>query len=86
MHVVLVVRVRDHDAGGAAEAGREADEDHLRSRGDEAVEQRLGETEVDLVVRRGRVQLPVDARVVDVDVEAVLVRDVLVASGRRPRG
>ena len=82
MHVVLVARVRDHDSRGPAEAARVADEDHPRAGGDEAVDEILREPAVDLVGRRRRAQLPVEPREVDVDVEPVLVRDVLV--GHRP--
>jgi hypothetical protein len=49
VHVVVVVRVWDHDAGRPVEPGRIADEDHLRSGGDEAVEKILGERAIDLV-------------------------------------
>ena len=78
MHVVLVIRVWDDDAARPTEPGREADEDGLRARGDETVEQILSQVAVDLSGRDRSAQVPVEPRVVDIHVEAVLMGDVLV--------
>jgi hypothetical protein len=61
-----------------------ADEDPLRAGSDEAVEQVLGERTVDLSRGRRRPQGSVLTRVVDVDVEAVLMRGVPEAAELRP--
>ena len=78
VHVVLVVRVGDDHAVRSAEPGRVADEDHPRTGGDEAVEKVLREVAIDLARSVHSAQLSVAPRVVDVHVEPVLMRDVLV--------
>ena len=75
VHVVVVVDERLHDAARSVQARVRPDEHELRVLGDEAVDEVLGETVVD-VARAGRRQLAVAPRVEDVDVETVLVRDV----------
>ena len=81
MHVVVVV-ARQHldDGRWPAQARVRADEDIRGAGGDEPVEQVLRERAVDLARARGWPLAPVLARVVDVGVEAVLVRCV----ARRP--
>ena len=78
MHVVLVARPRNDDSGRPAKPRRVADEDVLRARGDESVEEVLREPVIDLRRRGRRAQFAVTAREVDVDVEPVLMRDVIV--------
>ena len=78
VHVVLVVRIRSDNVTRSAQVGRVADEDLARACGDEAVEQLLGETSIDLRGGSRRLQPSVAAWVVDVDVEPVLVGDVLI--------
>src|SRR5215831_11205793 len=78
VHVVVVIRSVLHDSGGSVQPGRSADEDVLRAGGDEPVEEILGEPEVDLVVCGRRAQLVVASRKVDVDVEPILMREVVV--------
>ncbi len=73
VHVVLVVGDRLHHVRRPGEAALEADEDVFRSGVDEEVDQRLCQPAIDMA-RRARFSFPsVPARVVDVDVEAVLV-------------
>ena len=76
MHVVVVVRSLADDPGRAGEPGPRADEDHLGPRLQEAVDEVLRERPVDLARRGGFPLAAVPARVVDVDVEPVLVREV----------
>ena len=67
----------DH-ARGAREARGVPDEHHVRPGGDEPIEQVLRKVVVDLARRDRRAEVPVATRVVDVDVEPVLVGGVLV--------
>src|SRR4051794_3000560 len=78
VHVVLVVRVRDHDVAPPVQPGRVAHEDHLSPGGHEAVEKILGKVMVDLARRNRCAQVAVETRVVDVDIEPVLVGGMLV--------
>ena len=48
MHVILVARPRNHDSGRPAKPVRVADEDHLRTGGQEPIEKILREPVVDL--------------------------------------
>jgi hypothetical protein len=73
--VVVVPEKLDHSAR-TGQAGVRADEHELGACGDEAVDEILGETVIDLRGNARRPLAPVGAWVVDVDVEAVLVRDV----------
>jgi hypothetical protein len=66
-----------HDAGRALQPRPRPDEDALRARRDEVVDEVLREREVDLLRPVGRALASVAAREVDVDVEPVLVGDVL---------
>jgi hypothetical protein len=74
--VVVVVRDRLHDLWRPAEADVLPDERELRARRDEAVDEVLRERAVDLPDGLRRQQGAVDPRIEDVDVEAVLMRDV----------
>ena len=74
--MVVVHRQHLHDSPRAAQAGVRSDEDSNRTCTDEAVDEVLRERPVDLRRRVRRPLTPVAARVVDVDVEPVLVRDV----------
>jgi hypothetical protein len=76
VEMVVVVRERLNDSGRSREAGVRADEDANRAGRDEPVDEVLGERAVDLRGPSGRALPAVEPRVVDVDVEAVLVRDV----------
>jgi hypothetical protein len=73
VHVVVVVRDRLHDGRRAAEADACAHEGELRAGGDEAADEVLRQGAVDVRDPLGSPGRPVYARVVDVDVEAVLV-------------
>ena len=73
-----------NDAGGTAKAGAGTDEDDLRTRQRKPIDQVLGEPVVDLVGRSRRSFAPVAARVVDIGVEPILVRDVAGAAEARP--
>jgi len=73
VEVVVVMDEHLHDAGGAVKVGAGTDEDDLRTRPGELVDQVLGEPVVDLVDRSRRALAPVAARVVDIGVESVLV-------------
>jgi hypothetical protein len=76
VHVVVVMGEDLHDARGPGKSRVWANEDELRSRGDETVDQVLSKTAIDLG-RLPRLALaPVAARVVDVDVQAVLMGGV----------
>ena len=76
MHVVVVVHERPDDPPRAAQAGVRADVDGHRAGADEALQQIRGEAAVDLRDARGLERPAVAARVVDVGVESVLVREV----------
>jgi hypothetical protein len=77
VHVVVVVLGKHLDhAPRPAQAGVRADEDEGGPGGHEAVDEILGQSAVDLRRLRGRPLEPILARVVDVHVEAVLVRRV----------
>ena len=84
MEVVVVMDEHLHDAGGSVKAGAGTDEDELRARLHESVDQVLCEPVVDLVDRSRRPFAPVAARVVDIGVEPVLVRDVAGPAEARP--
>lgn len=71
-----MVREHLHDVRGPAEAGAGADEHADRPCADEAIDEILGESPVDLVRALGRPLPLVAARIVDVHVEPVLMRDV----------
>ncbi len=76
MEVVVVVDELLHDAAPAAECHARPDEHVLRSGRREAIHEILGEHAVDLPWRVRAALAPVSSRVVDVDVEPVLVRGV----------
>ena len=80
MEVVVVVAEDHHHLGRAAQAGPGADEHVLGAGAHEPVDQLLGQPPVDLADLAGDLLLTVPARVVDVDVEAVLVGAVAVAA------
>ena len=84
MKVVVVMDEHLDDAGRTAEVRIGTDEDDLRARAHEPVDEVLGEPVVDLVDPPRRPLAPVDARVVDVGVEPVLVRGVADAAEPRP--
>jgi hypothetical protein len=84
VQVVVVVREPLHDARRAGEREARAHEDPLRAGGDEAVDEVLRELDVDLGRPPRRPLGAVAARVVDVDVEPILVRDVADATEARP--
>jgi hypothetical protein len=74
--MIVVAREGLHHAGRARQAECGTDEDELRARGHEPVDEGLGQPPVD-VPRAARAALPaVAAGQVDVDVQAVLVRGV----------
>src|SRR5438045_3085116 len=77
VHVVVVVPEDAHDSRRAPQVGVRPDEDPHRARRDKSVEQVLRQRPVDLVGSNRRALPTVEPRVVDVDVEAVLVGDVL---------
>lgn len=85
MQVVVVMDEHLDDAGRAVEVGAGADEDDLRTGPREPVDQVLGEPVVDLVDPSRRPLAPVAARVVDIGVEPVLVRDVADAAELGPK-
>src|SRR6188474_1342922 len=85
VHVVLVVRIRSDNVTRSAQVGRVANEDLARARGDEAVEQLLRETSIDLRGGSRCLQPSVAAWVVDVDVESVLMGDVLIHDTAVPK-
>ncbi|HTN25164.1 MAG TPA: hypothetical protein VL120_14325 [Solirubrobacteraceae bacterium] len=91
MDVVVVVGDRLHDRRRPAEPDVQPDERELRAVGDEAADEILREDVVDVLRPRRRAQRVVGARVVDVGVEAVLVRRVpepaeVAAEGARRTG
>jgi hypothetical protein len=61
------------DAHRPAKAGVGPDEDSSGSSSNEEVDQRLGEPEIDLTNAQGRPFPPIEAWVIDVDVEPVLM-------------
>lgn len=63
----------DNDPGGPTQSEAGTDEDLLGSGGDEAVDQVLGESEIDLPRACRGPHVVVDAGVVDIDIETVLV-------------
>ena len=73
MHVVIMARPRSYDSGRPAKPGGRANEDRLRTCGEEPIQEVLREPEVDLAVLRRRAQRAVEPRKVDVDVEPILV-------------
>jgi 2-keto-3-deoxy-L-rhamnonate aldolase RhmA len=83
VEVVVVVEEHLNDASGTVKVGAGADEDDLWTRLREPVDEVLGEAVVDLVDRSRRSFAPVAARVVDIGVESVLVRDVAGAAEAR---
>ena len=78
VHVVLVVWVGLHDALRPSDVCLIADENELGSCLDEPVDDVLRQGEVDLAGMSGLGWFPVFSRVVDIDVEPVLVRDVVI--------
>ena len=92
MHVVVVERDRLHHAPRSAQAGPAAHEHELRPDVDKPVDQILREGAIDLRWPQRCALAPVQARVVDVDIEAVLMRGMAAArrsagrSRRRPAG
>ena len=78
VHVVVVADERLDDTAGPVQREVRADEHELGIGCEEEVEQVLRERDVDLLDGRRRDLALVVARVVDVDVETVLVRGVLV--------
>jgi hypothetical protein len=77
VQVVVVVPEWDHDTGRPGERGVRAHVDELGTGRHEAVDEVLGEAEIDLAHSQWRPLAPVQARVIDIGVEAVLVRRVL---------
>jgi hypothetical protein len=77
-HVQMVVVAGENldDGGRAAKARVRPDEDARRTRLDEEIDERLRERKVDLVDPCRRPLAPVEAWVIDIDVEPVLMRDV----------
>jgi hypothetical protein len=78
MQVVVVPGEDLHDTRGPTEPGVRADEDELDAGPNEEVDESLGEKGVDVGRRERSALAPVEARIVEIDVEAVLV-------GRMPR-
>lgn len=76
MQVVVVMREHPDDAQRPYESGVRADEDDLGSGRHEAVDQILGQPQVGLACPERGALTSVPARVVDVHVEAVLMRNV----------
>src|SRR5918992_1073369 len=76
VQVVVVVGELLDDAPRAGEAGVRPDEDARGARAREEVDERLREPAVDLARPLRRTLESVQPRVVDVDVEAVLVRNM----------
>jgi hypothetical protein len=79
--VVVVVPEDLHDSTGAGKAGVRAYEDQHGAGGDETVHQILGQAMVDLSGDARWSLAPVGARVVNINVEAVLVRDMTRTEG-----
>src|ERR687886_543181 len=77
-HVEMVVVPGEHlnDGRGTAQPRVRPNEDASGPRADEEVDERLREPKVDLRHLQGRALASVQPRVVDVDVQAVLMRDV----------
>lgn len=83
--MVVVVRERLHDAGRSVQVQGGPDEDPLHAAdAKEGIEELLGGVAVDLRGHARRPQPSVATRVVDVGVEAVLVRYVADAAKPRP--
>ena len=80
-----MVRERQHAPGRTAEAGVRADEDPLRPGADEAVDEVLGQLRIDLLRGERRPLAAVEAWVVHVDVEPVLVGRVADAAEARAK-
>ena len=80
VHVIVVVDGLAHGRRRPDEPAARADKDDLGARADEAVEQVLGEPPVDLCGSDRLELTAVEPRVIDVDVEAVLVAEVTEAS------
>src|SRR5918994_242406 len=74
--MVVVVGQRLHHLRRTPQAGAGSDEDVLGPGGDEAIDELLSQAEVDLGDGQWRELSAVEARVVDVDIEPVLVRGV----------
>jgi hypothetical protein len=77
VEMVVVVPKNLHDAGRPRKARVRANVNQIGACGDEQVDERLGERPVDLLGALRRTLSPVATRVVDIGVEAVLVRGVL---------
>jgi hypothetical protein len=82
--VVVVMGEHLDDAGGTVKVRIGTDEDDLRARPREPVDEVLGEPVVDLADRPRRSLAPVAAWVVDVRVEAALMRRVADAAEPGP--
>jgi hypothetical protein len=76
VQVVVVACEHLEDRGWPAKAGVGPDEDQPRSRTHEEIDQRLREPAIDLGRIQRRALSPVEPRVVDVDIESVLMRSV----------
>lgn len=74
MDVAVVMSEKLHDVRRSGKAGLWANEYELRSCGDKTVDQVLDKTSIDLHRPPRFAFAPVAARVVDVDVQAVLMR------------
>jgi hypothetical protein len=75
--MVVVVPEDLHDAGRSGQACVRADVDEVGAGCDEQVDEGLGQAVLDLVGSLRRPLSAISTRVVDVDVEAVLMRGVL---------
>jgi hypothetical protein len=84
VEMVVVVPEHSHDSGRPPQLGVGPDIDDIRARGDEQVDERLGERPVDLRGVLRRALSPVQTRVVHVRVEAVLMRCMLRSEGPAP--
>lgn len=82
MQVTIVVRRGLHDGHRPVQPRARPDEHTMGTGSDKAVDEVLGESEVDVAGAGRRTFTPVAARIVDVHVEAVLMRRV--ADGSEP--
>ena len=82
--MVIVIPKNLHDARRAREPRVRADEDEGGPRGHEAVDEILGQAVLDLARDEGWPLAPVSPRVVDVDVEPILMRRVAGPEGASP--
>jgi hypothetical protein len=84
VQVVVVIPKNLHDARRAREPRVRTDEDEGGPRGHEAVDEILGQAVLDLARDEGWPLAPVPPRVVDVDVEPILMRRVAGPEGASP--